>query len=549
MKKRTIALLTCSTLFSSVLLSGCGSKVTTPPEETTIRCDIVSHSVYEAIDQHALNTPAQAEKSLQTLAAYLVKPAKNDREKARAIYRWVTHNIAYNDEEYFAGEHRMIDSDDLLKNRRAVCDGYSGLVKTLGEAAGLEVENISGYSKGYSYSVHQTDTINHAWNAIKIDGEWQLIDTTWGAGYLDNKEQRFVRQFEDYYFLTPPEQFISDHFPKESKWQLLESRLAKSDYDQRVYLRPAFFKNGLEIDSHQQGLIHTDNKIAVTLQVPADVFLLARVLQGGNKLDSSYTSILQKQAAQSEIHATFPGAGEYTLRIYAKPKQLAEKCTYRWALDYKIKASQGKSCLPVLPKQAFIDAGLKADSHPCRLIETEKQVMVTIGAPKDVLMSAKVYKDNNRLDKTLTFVQKKAGQYEIQAVFPNAGEYILRLFAKRQDGTTGNYEHALDYQLKVSQGESGKIGFPAIFAPFKEKAAYLYKPMHRYLTAGTTQIFKLAVPGAEKVTVFVGDTRFHLQKQGELFEGEVTIDKGNVDVLAKFAGDTRFASLLKYMGE
>ncbi|RKZ43951.1 MAG: hypothetical protein DRR16_22785 [Candidatus Parabeggiatoa sp. nov. 3] len=73
----------------------------------------------------------------------------------------------------------------------------------------------------------------------------------------------------------------------------------------------------------------------------------------------------------------------------------------------------------------IIHKGLKLDSHPQRLIETQKQVKVTIRAPADALMSAKLYKDNKRLEKYLTLVQKRAGQYEIHAKFPSRFDYLF----------------------------------------------------------------------------------------------------------------------------
>jgi len=42
---------------------------------------------YAAIDRHALEAPADAEESLEKLAAYLIQPAQDDRDKARAILR------------------------------------------------------------------------------------------------------------------------------------------------------------------------------------------------------------------------------------------------------------------------------------------------------------------------------------------------------------------------------------------------------------------------------------------------------------------------------
>jgi hypothetical protein len=52
----------------------------------------LDYNAFAAIDAHALNAPANVEKSVETLAKYLTAPAKNNKEKARAIFRWITHN-------------------------------------------------------------------------------------------------------------------------------------------------------------------------------------------------------------------------------------------------------------------------------------------------------------------------------------------------------------------------------------------------------------------------------------------------------------------------
>ena len=547
MTNRITLWLTCLALFS-VGFPGCLQKGANVAPEPLEERGASPRSEFELIDRHALNAPKPVEQSLESLAAYLIAPAKNDRQKVRAIYRWITHNIGYDDKGYFAGKYRDLNSLSVLAQRRAVCDGYAGLIKTLGQHAGLEVVNISGYSKGYSYSVHQTDAINHAWNAVKIDGQWQLLDATWGAGYLDEKNKRFVHRFQAHYFLTPPEQFIYDHFPKDSKWQLLQPSISKADYDKRVYLRPAFFRVGLAIDSHPQGMIKARNKIVVTLRAPQEAAITAQLLQGRYELDKSHTAI-QKKPGQYEISATFPRPGEYVLRLFTKRQD--EPGAFHWALDYRIRASQGMQAdvIPVSPDQAFFDTGLKVGSHPHRLIDAKKQVVVTILAPDEALMSAILYKDNKRLDKSLTFVQRKAGQYEILAVFPRPGEYLLRLFAKRKDDTTNVYKQALDYQVKVSRGMSGKIGFPKTFALFKKKGGYLYTPMQRHLEVGTMQTFKLAVPGAQQVAVVIGRKWSHLEKQGAYFVGNVAIDMGKVGVYAKFSDGNRYGGLLQYVAD
>ncbi len=94
---------------------------------------------------------------------------------------------------------------------------------------------------------------------------------------------------------------------------------------------------------------------------------------------------------------------------------------------------------------------------------------------------------------------------------------------------------------------ASNIGFPSTYAPFKENGGYLYTPMARHLAAGTTQHFKLAVPNAKNLVVVIGDKKFPLQKQGDVFEGDVKIEQGQITVYAD-TGDRRYSSLLQYVG-
>ncbi len=58
----------------------------------------------------------------------------------------------------------------------------------------------------------------HFWNVIKLDNKWYFIETTWSAGYYE--KDKYIKRFEPFWFLTPPEQFIYFHLPNEKdiKW-------------------------------------------------------------------------------------------------------------------------------------------------------------------------------------------------------------------------------------------------------------------------------------------------------------------------------------------
>jgi hypothetical protein len=175
---------------------------------------------FQAVDHHALAAPKEAEKSVASLAGYLANSAKNDSEKVRAIFRWVTDRIRYDVESLLKRQVGDNSPETVLKSRKAVCQGYAAMIERLCQEAGLEATQIRGFAKGYgTLPTDKAGESNHRWNAVKIDGQWRLLDATWGAGYLSGK--RFIRDFNDYFFFTPPEQLVFSHFPVESQWQLL----------------------------------------------------------------------------------------------------------------------------------------------------------------------------------------------------------------------------------------------------------------------------------------------------------------------------------------
>jgi hypothetical protein len=180
---------------------------------------------YEKIDAHARATPAKYGQNVDQLAKYLTKPAKNDYEKVRSFFVWMSENIAYDVDlfrRYRPGVSLNITAEDVLKKGKAVCQGYADLFNALCAEAGIESRLIPGYSKGFG-NENRTDFSNadHAWNAVKIEGKWFLLDATWGAGGLNEKMQ-YKAQFNEKYFLANPQVFIKDHMPLQPMWQLLE---------------------------------------------------------------------------------------------------------------------------------------------------------------------------------------------------------------------------------------------------------------------------------------------------------------------------------------
>ena len=474
----------------------------------------------------------------------MTKPAKDDVEKARAIYRWITENVSYDVEAFLTGNYGDQTAEGVLASRRGVCEGYARLFEALARHAGLEVVTISGWAKGFTFALGDlAQDANHAWNAIKISGGWYLLDSTWGSGHID-EEQRFVPEFEDYYFLIPPEQLIYTHFPEDPYWQLLDTPISSSEFGSLPHVWPRFFQNGIGLISHMEGILEVSQDVAVTLSAPEDVLLIANLMQDGQKLPETLTSV-RRDGPNYQVRAVFPAPGEYVLTIYTKRR--AEEGMYHSTLEYTVHVSEGAPGHGGFAKTypAFDEYGLELVSHPEGTIQVSDQISIILSAPSDVLLMAGLERDGEELPDTLTFVQREGDRYEVDAVFPQAGKYDLTVFAKRRE-EEGLYTSAVTYTIVASQGQPAAAGFPEAFRPFYEKGVYLYTPKAGHLEPGTSQVFKLTVPTAEKVAVIVGDDWHQLQKQGDLFQGDAAIAEGEIEVCAKFPGEALYSCVLRY---
>lgn len=323
-------------------MTGCASGPDVAEDPLTIQSPTAPPTIFTApglfdsIDQHALQAPPELKNNLPKLANYLTQPAQNDAEKARAIFRWIAQNISYDYENYFKGNVPNQTTAKTLATGMAVCDGYSNLFNTLAKLSGVKAQTIRGKAKGYAYAMRgKAGLINHAWNSVRIDGHWYLLDSSWGAGYIDSETKRFVRDFESHYFLTPPDQFIFDHLPNDQRWQLLETPLTEKEFTLLPYLRPRFFTAGLQLQSHHQERIVTDeNPLTVHLGVPKESYISVRLYKGHNKFPRSHVK-LRRDGEFYTITTTFPEPGnDYRLRVFTK--RGVQSREFDWALDYRV---------------------------------------------------------------------------------------------------------------------------------------------------------------------------------------------------------------------
>lgn len=319
----------------------------TKPKSIPIGNQSLQQYDYSKIDQLSASINYNGT-SVEELANQLQAYATTDLEKARLIYAWITHHISYNYSGFVSGNYGDVTPSGILKSRQGVCSGYANLFQALAKEMGLEAHVIEGYAKGYGYAVGNSTDVNHAWNAVKINNAWYLVDSTWGAGYIHNNQ--FVKKFNPFYFATNPTQFIYDHLPSDEDWQLLSQRYSKEQFEQLPNISPDFFEYGLSLVNYQNHTIQAREKAEIRLNVPDNVVITATLYSQNYPLDN-YT-LVQTGQNQTGVYITFPSAGTYELNIYAKPK--GQEGLYNQVMNYRLIASQRGQEFPTI-YQGFSD--------------------------------------------------------------------------------------------------------------------------------------------------------------------------------------------------
>ncbi|MGL5033217.1 MAG: transglutaminase domain-containing protein, partial [Microcystaceae cyanobacterium] len=280
--------------------------------------------------------------SVQELALKLTAHAPTEAAKARIIYSWITQHIAYDVQMALTKNIDDLSPEGVLQRQQTICSGYANLYQAIAQAMGLEVVIIDGYSRSSAGLVGDDPEVNHAWNAVKINGNWYLLDATWGAGVVEN--QQFQQKFNPYYFATAPQQFVVNHFPRESKWQLFSPAYTRAQFDQLADTSPRFFQDQLQLVSHPQRSFQSNGNLAVLLEAPGSTLIAAQLkTNSGTELEKNYT-LVQKKGSSVTVNVAFPAPGDYTLIIFSK--QPGEE-TYRQAISYEIIANSASPTFPL----------------------------------------------------------------------------------------------------------------------------------------------------------------------------------------------------------
>ncbi len=103
----------------------------------------------------------------------IIKSGASEYEKELAVHDWMIKWGNYDEDEYSPAGPSPDSSTPygFLINKKGICLGYATTFGLFMDLIGIENRLVIGASFD--------STEDHAWNMVKLDGDWYCVDTTW----------------------------------------------------------------------------------------------------------------------------------------------------------------------------------------------------------------------------------------------------------------------------------------------------------------------------------------------------------------------------------
>lgn len=253
----------------------------------------------------------------------IIHPSMSDYEKALSIFDWITVNTAYDNaqpEMFEANSLYITEScayylEGVFLQGVAVCDGFSKAYSLLCNMEGIECIRITGMAGG-----------PHAWNKVKIDGDFYLVDITWTEikAKIIGKENEGVEYLTHKYFLLA-DRAVTTHKPYQHRPKYSHYATALDNYN--------YYANRVVSYKNQDGEIITEDFV---IESDQELYNLMRYFLVNNTpsvdivFTRSYVSSLITRNGDSVISAkTIEKALMKILKEQKYPVQMLDTiCSY-----------------------------------------------------------------------------------------------------------------------------------------------------------------------------------------------------------------------------
>ncbi len=150
-------------------------------------------------------------KNTQIIGQEIAKTFDSELDRLKAAYAFTATHIAYDQRMADLSRNGRLDtnfSKYALAHGLGFCQHYAQTFREITQSMGFKSYLVGGYVKNQNGEIAER---SHAWNAVLLDSGLYFFDPTFGSGYT--LKGRFVPQYDESYFMVPPQKMIKTHKP------------------------------------------------------------------------------------------------------------------------------------------------------------------------------------------------------------------------------------------------------------------------------------------------------------------------------------------------
>ena len=216
---------------------------------------------FKAIDAYVKSLGPLDSMSMGTINNVVSNKFTDKIDKARAIYYWIAHNIAYDIKAARNNSTIKNTPADVLLYRKAVGIGFASLFQDMCSSADIRCLTVDGFVKNNTQQIGEKDVeINHSWAVVQLGQspeEWYYVDPAFGSGYTNTDMKEFTPYYTDVYFFTEKETFNLQHYPDNEAWKLGSAPKNKKDFFEMPLVKVSAMEFGIKKLSPDDGIIKT----------------------------------------------------------------------------------------------------------------------------------------------------------------------------------------------------------------------------------------------------------------------------------------------------
>lgn len=147
----------------------------------------ISLARQKQLDSFVTNLPREVVRDLDSAHLYMDQFASSEEERVFSFYGFLSIHFKYDTKRAGGGKVKEYTPYYTCRKRSGVCRDFSYLFKELCDRSGIPCVYANGRAKGpFHFKTWIKEVVllhpkvaNHAWNIVKFNGSWHLMDPTW----------------------------------------------------------------------------------------------------------------------------------------------------------------------------------------------------------------------------------------------------------------------------------------------------------------------------------------------------------------------------------